>query len=367
MKIVKNFESFLNENENENDNKTLDEVLLSDDFDKFDILKYLKLGKLNKDFEFYKDINYDNREIIENIDDNNLLMVININYLEKLLDLDQGILQHLLDINAYYDYNSYYIDDDELNYINEYLDDKEINKLKELSELFKYKSDFNKHGEIREFLEYLTLDNLLLDLKSEISTIHERAIKESIKKAIDDLPFLIEYVSNGCSYNNKNFNLYIEVDYNKLCEYIKSKNIEVYTFLDVLEYVFSDSIFSFNEMEDDKYDYINYDTFKKSFNYEIDYLLQETDSIFPNLIKYNKLDIFKNAIEHSNFYETYRLDVRNYYDNYNLFQISEIFDNDITKWLRSKEFENYIIKNGTHYERKEYEKFMIREIDKYNL
>jgi hypothetical protein len=338
---LKNNPNHVNEDvDTSNDN--LISILESPDFKPEDILKHIGLDE--KDYEidtdYHRTPKYDNEGII---------FLINNSLLEDLMNIEHGFIDYLQQITSSYSGYEYYVDDDELNYIDRYLSDDTTKKIKELAILFDYQidteKDTEKEGEIKEFFEYLGLKRLLDDVKSEISMENERAVEAAAKNLIESLPFSI-----SPKYSGSKKNLEIEIDYKTIIDYMKKYKIDVKTLKELFENLEESSDFSYDFEYEGKYDFLG--DFKDVNNVvetAMENYVDNPDEVFVKLIECDNLELFKEKIELANFTYTYDTWIDYNRNRFILFDLAKHYNKEILQWFKSYEFQNQIIsdKNDT--------------------
>jgi hypothetical protein len=342
--------------ENIDNPKNLFNILNSPNFKPEDIDKYI--GFDENDYQIEAEIDYySNKKVSDEIK-----LLIKSEELEDLVNIENGIINYLFHVRSDYGGYEYYVDNNELDYLSNYLTDDILNKIKKLGELFEYDIDPNKEGEIHEFFNYLGLKRDLDDFKMEISSENEEAVRKSAKAILVSVPFEIDQ-----NYS-KNFDLSLNFQYDVVKEYIeKHKLFEVKTIKEFVENVYEFSEFNY-DFEYNLCDYIgHYDDLKRSVENVVEKYLDSPDDIFIKLIEVDNLELFKKKINLANF--DYIYDTCKDYSRVrlNLFEFAKLFNNSITEWFKSEEFEN-IIKKRSKEEFENYKNFILGEdAEKYNL
>jgi hypothetical protein len=151
-----------------------------------------------------------------------------------------------------------------------------------------------------------------------------------------------------------------------LIKYLEEKESKVKTIKELFENIPNSDEFSYeiNEYEIDGIDYTSLNT--EVYNDVIKFI-DSPDEIFPFLIKADNLDLIQNKIDLSMFSYRYHLDPYKP-ERYNLFQIANQSDNNVTKWFKTEEFEKIIIERDEEAEIDAYHEFIFNgNITKYNI
>lgn len=337
-----------------NENINLIDILESDNFKPDDIIKYM--GFEENEYNVPTSYGYNS-----NIDEDGITFLTNFSEIEDLHNIEEGVISWIDNFIGYNNYE-YYVDDDELNYLDRYLPIELLNKIKKLANLFNFNIDIDEEGSINELFNYLGLNSYLDDFKTEISYEHERAIEKTARKLINSLPFEIE------RKNNKNFDCEIIINYNTIIEYMKKNNIKVKTIREFIENVSELNDFSY-EIEYNNYDELG--DFKDLINSVescVDNYLDNPDEVFPNIIKQDCLKAFKKNYKLAFF--SYKYDEWLNYNRkrVNLFEIAKHYKNEIYDWFKSDEFKKIIKKDGDNDDINAYNEFIFGEdINKYGL
>jgi len=322
----------ITENVENEDSENLINIISSPDFKPEDIEKYIGLDK--KDYKFDQDYYHDYTYTKDGFS-----ILINASKLEELMNIESGVLNYLNSFGGYGGNNyEYYVNDDELGYLSGYLTPEILKKIKELSIIFNHEIDPDEEGEISELFNYLSLNKILDDFKSEISMENERAVDLAAKALIKSLPF------NFDNKWNTDFDSELYFDYDDMLEYMKKHNMEVKTIKEFLENVYESNDFSYDFEYEDKQQYLgDFKDLKREVENIVDKYLDAPEDIFPVLIENNNLDVFKDRIELAMF--TYNFDIHINYNRkqLNLFEIAKEYDNDILKWFKTYEFQEKII------------------------
>jgi len=345
--------------ENKEYSENLISILSSPDFKEDDIAKYI--GFDEDDYEFKKE-----RWGVPEISEDGCTIIIDTRELEHLANIyDEGVISWTLQLT--YDYNNYeyYIDDEELNYLNNYLSDEILNNIKKMSNIFKYPIDPNEEGKIRELFEYLNLDDELDTFKNEIRYENERAVQAAASEVVESIPFEID--TNGVKTE-------LTFDYKTIIEYMKKHNLDVKTIKEFIENVEGFNDFSYDVEYQNKYEHMG--DFK-DLNSEVENAVEKytssPDDIFPCLIEKDNLEVFKKIKELALFsysYDIWLLNKNGYRDKrerLNLFELAKYYNGDILKWFLTDKFEKYIKKlSKSDYDA--YNEFKFgEEVKKYNL
>lgn len=353
--------------ENLDNSENLISILSSPDFKPEDIENLIGLEE--KEYEIKIDSEYNNQthKYEYNYSKDGVRILMKSETLEDLMDIENGVLQYFMQFTSGYNDYEHYVDDDELNYLHRYLPDELIEKIKKLSKLFKTgieieESEYNEYPAIPELFEYLGLNDKLEDFKSEIRMENERALEKSACAELEKLPFKLNYEFTG------NFDLDLYFDYDDLIEYMKEHNINAKNIKEVLENIDNANEFTWeNEYERISEFLGDFENLKRSVETVVDDCIEFPDDIYPKVIAVDNLEAFKNNLELADFKSVYPIWIK--YDNIrlNLFEIAKRYNNTITEWLSSKEFEKFIMTQSTE-EIDNYQEFIMGEnIKKYNL
>lgn len=310
---------------------TLLELLESETFESKDILNYIGLDK-NK-YEIPTEYEY-NKGYIQKIDINGFTMNINLSTVEDIMNIERGILSYILSYMSSYGAPEYYVDDDELNYLNGYFKQETLDKIQKLADIFDYKIKINEEGEIAKMFIYLGLDSSLEDFKYAISNENQIAIKKVAEEILESIPLEIDH-SYG---NNSNFNGELIFEYDEMIEFIKKHNKDVSTIEDFLESV-SNVIDIDYDFEEEKYHHMgDFNELIDDANNILDKYIDSPDEIFPKLIEANNLELFRNKIDLAYFEYDYDFWFKYVRKHVNLVEMAILYDNSITKWMCTKEF-----------------------------
>jgi hypothetical protein len=272
----------------------------------------------------------------------------------ELMDVENDIFSWFLQFTGYNNYENY-VDDQEMDYLQNYLSDENLDKIKELSKIFDYTIDVEQEGEIREFFQNLGLKDNLDDFKYEISAENEEAIKIATNKILKSLPF-------GIDTHNGNFDIELTFDYNDIIEYMKKNNMNVKTVEEFLENLSESSEFSYEIEYECLSDYTDgYKDLKNEVDNVVEKYIDSPDDIFPKLIEVDNLELFKNKINLAFFgyeYEYYYKSNRNRGD---LFDIAKAYNGKILEWFTTDEFKNKVKNSVT----KDYYNELVKKIDDY--
>jgi hypothetical protein len=351
-----------NIDENLDSSKDLIDVLESENFDSNHILDYLGLDedeyKIAQYYSYYESPIYDI---------NGITLLTTSKYLEFLMGIEENSINFVYSFTNYYNQYEYYVDDDELNYLENYLTTENEKQTIELAKIFgiKLSTDGNRlqEGQFYKLFDKLGLYYKLNNYKGEISMENERAVEKAAKKVISELPFKIDFI------NKKDYDIEIEIVYDDVVKHIKENNLkDVKTIKDFLEKCVHEIG---TDIEYDKKNQFlgDFKDLNREIENDLDDFITWPDGIFTNLIIENKLKLFKKKIELANFGHYY--DIRVNYNNVrkNLFQLSEHYKNSIYNWFKTDEFEEMFMKMNTSKEAVEnYHNFMLdQDIKSYNL
>lgn len=294
------------------------------------ILKYIKLE------------DYENRSIY----DKNLSIWLKSSELEKLMNVENGIIKYLFYVASDYGRYEYYIEDDELNYLDNYLTEDSFKAIQDLAKVFDYEIDVKERGEIKKMFDYLELNDELDTFKNEIRMENKRAIQEAAKKLIyKTLPFKLENQQNY-TYNNKEnyFDLIIIFDYITIIEYIKKHKLEINSIKELFENIYESNDFCYDfeyTMKDEfigDFSELNIEVYNSAQNLEI-----SPEKIFPIWIKNDNIDLFKKYLELADFISSSYVFI-NYNRKYlNLFDIAKNYNGKILEWFKTYDFQKKLI------------------------
>jgi len=323
--------------DNDEDKITLLQILESKDFKPEDIINYIGLG--DKEYRIPTKYSYsdDGPMYIPDFDDKGVTIYTNSSILEKLMDIEGGIIYYLLQFSASYNNYEYDVEDDELNYINNYLSDDIINKIKKLSDIFSYKLDLEEGEEIRKFFEYLGLNDELENFKTEISYENERGVSKAANALLESLPFNV-----NTEYKD-DFNLELYFEYDTIIEYMKKHNMKVENIKDFLENIYEASDFSYDFEYEMKQEYMgDFEDLKKEIDKVVQKYIDSPDDIFPKLIECDNLELFRNKFELSIFDYSY-----SYWNNGkrkqgDLFDMARDYNGKILQWYSTAEFKEKV-------------------------
>lgn len=346
----------------DNEDKNLISVLESPDFQPEDIQKYIGLDEKEYKLKSSSYYNYD-----PEYDKDSITIFMKSKKLEDLMDIDNDIIDHLLSFDNHYNNYEYYVEDDELDYLESYLTSELTIKVKELAQLFKFEleleSDGNiKKGETRKLFNYLGLKDKLEDFKTEMSWENERAVTKTAKEIIKSLPFDLSHEYSG------EFDLELIFEYDTMIEYMKKHNLDVKTISEFLENISEASDFSY-EFEYDHYSNLgDFNDLKKEIDNAVDNYISSPDEIFPKLVAIDNLEAFQNNFEHALFDYTYDVSIKYDRKRLDLFRLAKEYNGKILKWFISPEFEKKIKEESSEEEIENYEQFIFKgDATKYNL
>lgn len=345
----------------DNEEKNLISVLESPDFQPEDIQNYIGLDE--KEYKLKSDSYSYNPEYYKD----NITIFMKSDKLEDLMDVDNGVISHMLSFDNQYNNYEYYVEDNELNYLERYLTPELTIKIKELAKLFKFKlkleGDGNiEDGETRKLYDYLGLKDKLEDFKNEISYENERAVKATAKDLIKSLPFDLSHEYSG------GFDLELIFEYDTMIEYMKKHNLNVKTISEFLENISESNELSY-EFEYDHYSNLgDFNDLKKEIDNALDDYISSPDGIFPKLIAIDNLEAIQNNFEHAVFNWNYDVWINDDRKKLDLFRLAKEYSGEILKWFTSREFEKKIKEEASAEEIENYEQFMLKEdATKYNL
>lgn len=290
-----------------------------------------------KEIENYIDLDFDYKVDYPYNSDTQFELQLNEDDLENLLNISEGAIQYIRQMAS--DYNDYehYIDKDELEYVGNYLSVDTLKEIKKLAEFTGIDIDVDKQGEILRLLEDLGLDEVIDNMMSEIRMEHERALEDSASDIINSLPFELGYPSYSSSFNTE-----LTFDVENMINYIEKYNLKVNSIKEFIEKCdwseFSYEISSYENLGDFKD--LNTEVYNDIQNFTI-----SPDELFPEFIKSDKLDLFKNLIDSALFEYKYK-----YWENYDkkdytLFQIAKAENNSILEFLKSYKFQEWYLKD----------------------
>lgn len=343
FKNLKQIEYFANnpivENLENSEDESLLSILKSSDFKPEDILSYMGLEK--NDYEIDTEWHWETKSYVPNYSKNGITFYMKLDQLEDLMGIENGFISYLFNITSNYSSQDYYVDDEELNYLQGYLSESNIKNIKKLADLLNYDIDLEAErdsGEIRTFFEYIGLKSELEDFKREISYENERAIEKSAYSLLNSLPFSIEYKHSG------KFTVEVDIEYERIIEYMETNKKDVKNIKEFFENINESSDFTYDFEQEGKYDFMgDFKDLQNDVYNVVDKYLSSPDDIFVKLIECNNLEMFKRKIDLANF--TYTYDFRIDYDRKrgNLFNIALLYNNSILEWFKTYEFQENII------------------------
>jgi hypothetical protein len=340
--------------ENEDNRKTLIEILESKDFKPEDILKYIGLDE--KEYEIPKEWDYHENEYLYKYGFNGFTLLMKEERLCELMDVENDIFSWFLQFTGYNNYENY-VDYQEMDYLHYYLTEENLNKIKKLADIFNYKIDVEKEGEIIEFFQYLGLKDELEYFKDEISAENEEAVSKAAKDTLNTLPFDIDNYSG-----DNNFNIELYFDYNTIIEYMKKDNMSVYTIEEFLENINESSNFSYEIEYTCLSSYTDgYKDLKKSVDNKVEKYIDSPDDIFPKIIAVDNLEAIKNNFDLCYFDYVYDYSFKYDKKRGDLFDIAKTYDGKILEWFTTDEFKNKVKNSVT----KEYYNELVKKIDDY--
>jgi len=318
----------------DDESEKLLDVLTSPDFKPNNIENYIGVDK-NK------------CELIDySIDEDGFTLNIRNSELEKLMQIERGFIEYLLQITGYGDNVSHEVEYDELNYLCDFLSDELKKKILELAELFEYDVDdvdIDEHGTIKDIFEYLCLNDELDDFKREIEMEHERAIKKSGYSLLKKLPFKLNYEGTNI--------LELVFKFSDIIKYINDHELDIKNIKELLENIYDASDFNYDFESEGKFDYLLYDNLESSVKNVVDKYILSPDEMFPKIIKHDDIDLFKKCIELADFTKKYDIWIEYNKFSSNLFEIAKAYNGEILKSIRiSKNQEKIINRNVKVYQ-----------------
>jgi len=267
--------------------------------------------------------------------------------LEDLLNIEEGTINHIESMCSHYGGYEYYVDNDELNYIDGYLKTETIEQIKKLAFLFGYKKSLKEEergvSNIKIFFEYLGLDAILNEIKCEISSEHEEAAHQAAAALIKSLPFSMASSSHGKK------DLQISFDYKSVIEYIKNNKLEnINSIKDLLENIPNSDEFDYSFEYDSTQEYMgDFSEIDKLVSEKIENYVTFPDELFQFLVKNNNVELIKKKKDLAIYTDKYL-----YWHNYDrttstLFGIAKFNENDVLTWFKSYEFQNWLMKSGS--------------------
>lgn len=325
--------------DNSEDDLTLVDILKSPNFKIEDINE--KLIGLEEEIEF--DFKYEFGEY--SIDKYGFAILTSFDILCDLFDVEHGSIRFIYSLTGSYNDYEYYVDDDELNYLNNYLSKDIIDNIKKLSILFKNEINPDENDTINELFNYLGLNSELDDFKMEISFAYDRAIEKSAIELINSLPFNMNY--NYIRNNNHDLELFFY--YDDIINYIEKYNLKVKTIKEFLENVVESSDFCYDFVYEysNIYKYLDFKDLVRRVDDVVEKYLQGPDEIFPHIIKCDNLEALKNNIELAIFDCPYTVSINYQNKKLNLFQIANAYNSkEILEFFKSYDFQQNLIEEN---------------------
>lgn len=305
----------------------------------------------------YKDIiGIDIKEYEYDVDQNHygdLSLYFKKSKLQKLLDVEEGILDFVLQFTGYNDY-IYGIDNGEVGY---YLDAEGDLLIKKLFKIL----DINVQPDpeiIYDLFESLGTENInIYDIVIEIEDEVSSAVRYNCLQALKNLPFDLSH-----EYNRKyDYELLFEFD--KIEEYIEKNKLEdINTLGDLIE---SSDFSEFNWLDLNnpwETDYkSNFDKVYRVFNKSVKELIEKLEGGMKDL-EYKdpmQLDLFKDvddeiiikALEHQPKKYNYQYGVFNNMNIQNLYNAKRV-GGKVLGWFKSYEFQKNFIASEKNYDQK---------------
>ena len=321
----------------EEHHENLDVVLSTIDDDNADKIKNyigLKEGEYEIPTEYYNS-RYPNRV---KYNGSELSILINKSTLERLTNIEDGVIDYIQGLTSHYSGNyEHYVDDSELDYIHTYLSATTFEEVKKLAQKFGFQIDPQEEKEIKELFEELGLEGVLDDVKNEISSEHEDATKKLARDILKKLPYEIDY-----SRNNKDYELYF--NYEEVINYIKKHNLKVKTIKEFIENCDYDEFGYDVDYSEGKYEFLgNFENVDKVVREACEKYTEFPDELFPKLIENNKLELIKNKIDLADFYQHYKIFIKSERKELRLFEHANHFKNSVLEWFKTYEFQKWFI------------------------
>jgi len=274
--------------------------------------------------------------------------------LQKLLEVEDGILDFALQFTGY---NNYYyeVDNSEVGY---YLDSEGevlINKLFKMLDIKEKPEPEN----IYELFEALGSKNIeIYDITGEIEYEFTAAVKYNCSEALKTLPFDLSR-----EYNNKHYDYELVFEFDKIEEYIEKNKLEDINTLNDLIENFSFDDFSWevlNSPWESNYS-MKFDDVYKEFNKSVKELIEKLEDGMkePEYKDPMQLDLFKDvdeevlrkAIEYQPITYNYQYEV---FKNMSIRDLHYAKDvgGKVLGWFKSYEFQKSYIASEKDYEQK---------------
>lgn len=168
---------------------------------------------------------------IEEMNHGNLILKMSPGIISELMNIEYGVIEHMNYIvdNDY----SVELENDELDYLHYYLNAENIQAIRDIANWLDW--DFpeesknkdggdNLTGEIKEMFEYLGLDVMFDEMKTEISVMKSESTKQYVKKVLDESPISVE--KNFRRWDKKEYGNILTIDYSKTLEFLDKYNLK---------------------------------------------------------------------------------------------------------------------------------------------
>jgi hypothetical protein len=217
---------------------------------------------------------------LDDIDETEIIIICEDSDVENIMEVEDGIISY---INRF-EYNDYYVDEDELEYIFKDLDDRSIKLVKDFARALDYNLTINERG-VYEFFKNFELNEILDDYIFSLSNNYKNAIVDLINKEITNIvPFEIDYL------RKTQLTIYLK----KLKKYIEENDRDLEDITEVFKHIGNNVPYSY-EITYNVYEYLDhkeiendiYDSIKKYYNYQI------TDEFWLNIIKNDYINLFE--------------------------------------------------------------------------
>jgi hypothetical protein len=217
---------------------------------------------------------------LDDIDETEIIIICEDSDVENIMEVEDGIISYINN----FEYNDYYVDEDELEYIFKDLDDRSIKLVKDFARALDYNLTINERG-VYEFFKNFELNEILYDYIFSLSNNYKNAIVDLINKEITNIvPFEIDYL------RKTQLTIYLK----KLKKYIEENDRELEDITEVFKHIGENVPYSY-EITYNVYEYLDhkeiendiYDSIKKYYNYQI------TDEFWLNIIKNDYINLFE--------------------------------------------------------------------------
>jgi hypothetical protein len=217
---------------------------------------------------------------LDDIDETEIIIICEDSDVENIMEVEDGIISY---INSF-EYNDYYVDEDELEYIFKDLDDRSIKLVKDFARALDYNLTINERG-VYEFFKNFELNEILDDYIFSLSNNYKNATVDLINKEITNIvPFEIDYL------RKTQLTIYLK----KLKKYIEENDRDLEDITEVFKHIGNNVPYSY-EITYNVYEYLDhkeiendiYDSIKKYYNYQI------TDEFWLNIIKNDYINLFE--------------------------------------------------------------------------